>query len=135
MVSTSSCPRYINYTAQCDITRLIHAGGHLDESVSCVGRVPVFTQSTIVGTMASYVELPDESARQMSKVSVLPATDSSIVPKVLLESSLETRGLHNTGNLVIADGFRTLFRRLLAALSVSTRLFSYLLARLHLFIS
>lgn len=133
MVNTIFCPRYINCTYSVRYYKTHPC--HLDESVSRGGRVPAFTQSTIVATMASWVELSDKSARQISKASLLPATDSPIAPKVLLESSLEARGLHHAGNLLIADSFKTLFRRLLAASPVKTRLFSSLLSQLHLYIS
>lgn len=64
--------------------------------------------------MSSFQLLDDEIAQQINSVSNAAAADSTIAAKVLLESALEALSRHDTGNVVVADGSKSLFSKLFA---------------------
>ena len=64
--------------------------------------------------MSIFQLLGDEIAQQISGASLVPAADSTMATKVLLESSLEALSLHDAGNVVVADGSKSVFSELFA---------------------
>lgn len=65
--------------------------------------------------MTIFQLLGDEIAQELSGSSLDPTAVFPMAPKVQLQTSMEAESLYDAGNVVMTDGFQSLFNNLFAA--------------------